>query len=441
MQKIKDGVKLIKKPMLFNYTQLTAIEEYLSQMEEKGLRFAGFERNRFLFEKTSERKIRYVAEIFKEQSLKDDFIESCEDGGWEFVDSYNDELYIFRTQNSFACEIMTDEKDKFKTVTKRVLLQPGYLGFSFFAVYLFIKIFFLRTNYRDIIEANIGDCLGVACIIFSVLHTLVQLVRFALWYFKGTKAVKENKIPFLNLKKANRANLVNSVLQISYTVFLFAVYAFLELGYTESVWVFWILGGVMCFEITDFICRAKTSYSSGNILKKAAASLIAVAIVIFGVYSVAENSKNMYSRNAKAMINYEEMPVSLSDFGFSSSVEKNEYVYATKFGQRYKFNSVYDYASEYDSIWYEVFVSDYPLVRENYLRKLKKEQKKYGITTVKAEDALGWDELYSEVYEGETVGYSYAVKDNMIVVLDSFFIDVSSEEFFETALEKLFEKE
>ena len=123
-----------KKAFDFYYTELAAFAEYLEQQESKGYRLKRFENNMLIFEKCEPRNIRYSVEIFKGSSYRE-FIESCSLEGWEHVTTYNGELYIFRTQKSDAIEIMTDEKEKFKTTAKRMVFQPGLWSFIFSAFY------------------------------------------------------------------------------------------------------------------------------------------------------------------------------------------------------------------------------------------------------------------------------------------------------------------
>ena len=128
--------KIIKEEMKFSYTQLSAFEDYLSLKEKDGLRFTQIEGGKMFFEKATQREVKYSAVIFTGFSMREEFVEACEEQGWEFVSSYCDELYIFRTQMPEAQKIITDEKEYFKTVAKKAFLQPGFLKISLWTLFL-----------------------------------------------------------------------------------------------------------------------------------------------------------------------------------------------------------------------------------------------------------------------------------------------------------------
>ncbi len=193
------------EPMDFNYTELTALCEHLEQKEREGLRFKGFKSNIMVFEPSEEREIRYSAVIHTTYLLKKDFIAACEHEGWEYVDTYKDDLFIFRTEKDDAEEIITDEKENFRTVVKSFLLHPSFLGVS---TWLFIALTRILTDsLNDLIPptANISLILWITALATTAHPILTSIYDFIKWYIKAKKAVSNgDRIPFLNLSQKKK---------------------------------------------------------------------------------------------------------------------------------------------------------------------------------------------------------------------------------------------
>ena len=192
--------------MDFNYTELTALCEHLEKKEREGLRLKGFENNMMVFEPSEEREISYSAVIHTTTFLlKKDFIAACEHEGWEYVDTYKDDLFIFRTQKDDAEEIITDEKENFRTVVKSFLFHPGFLGVS--ASFFLSLTRVLILSLSDLIPpiANGSLILWIAALATATYPILTSIYDFIKWYIKAKKAVSNgDRIPFLNLSQKNK---------------------------------------------------------------------------------------------------------------------------------------------------------------------------------------------------------------------------------------------
>lgn len=443
----------IRESFTFDYTELTAIEEYLAEQEQQGWRLKEIDGKNFVFERAEPRKIRYTAEIYT-SAFPTDFIAACEEEGWEYAAVYHDELFIFRTHNTDATEIMTDEKDKFKTIAKRVLLQPGYLGFSGWAFYRFLDIFVSGTSLDNMIETSVSDCLGIVFIASYITYTLLKLLDFAVWFIKGKKSVKKGeKIPFLTLKEHKQNSIAHWVMVALFSVFYFAVSVLLQAGYTDSSWQFWLHGafplviGVMCVYALDG--KKRTDEKSSKAVHVVA--VIVAAVIIAGVYGTVQYSRQKYAENSKTMLNYEGIPVSFSDLGFEKeSCTDESVVYATSLVQFYYFDSESEQADEEDYFrsWfdYQVFVSDYEFICKKYINEIFEYHEKYDNIVVQVHsDDTSWDQCWHVSYgsdnEYENLYSGFAVKDNIVIILDGY-VQTKGQDFFEVAYEKLFgEKE
>ncbi len=432
---------IIRIPFTFNYTELTAVEEYLCEQEEKGLRLKEIDGKNFVFEKAEPRKIRYSAELYT-GSFPVDFKDTCENEGWECAGVYNNELFIFRTQNSDITEIMTDENDKFRIIAKRVLLQPGYLWFSGWVIFRLIHLLFLRSDYEPLIETSIYSWIEITLVTFYLTHTLLRLIEFFTFLQKSKKRVKTGeRIPFSNLKEHKQSYAANKVAVIFLLLLEFALILILGLGYVESEWFFIMCGVpvlvVAVSEVDDCVKKCFKG-KAGFILTLAVALLIAA-----GTFAAEYYNRQLYAENTALLSNEESLPVSLSDFGIEEKNCENSVkgVDATRLAQCYNFYSKKE--KEYQDeetqwLYYQVFVSDYPEIRQRHINKLIKLYNKRGAVIMKMETGdAGWDEYYREFNSGEMTELGFAVKDNMVIYVDICWKE-SQKDFFEVAYEKLF---
>ncbi|MBQ8228759.1 MAG: DUF2812 domain-containing protein [Clostridia bacterium] len=428
--------RIVKEEMVFNYTELTAIEQYLTQKEKDGLKLQKIENGRFYFLKSDHRKIRYSAVIFTGHSVKNDFITTCENQGWEFVCSYLDEMYIFRTQNSDAVEIMTDEKENFKTVAKRAFLQPGYITFSFYALFLLFKVIFFRNHFEGIIATDAEDCTVLMFVLLSFLQTAIKLLHFACWYQKSRKLINENKkIPFSDLKKAEKTAKIWNIINLAYPVLLLLTALFVGSGYSDITAVCWVCG--IIFIINLFILLNEEAKKTKN-KRKYAVFAFASLLAVLCIFTATQWSKGEYNNNFKELPYADSVPVSVADLVENTENCTNKIIKskATRFGQHYKFSSVYktDNEEEYFSIYYQVLISEHPWVLRDYVNLINKENDG---KLIKADNNYGWNELYLNTHNYKPMQTGYAIKGNTVIVVERSELP-DEVNFYKTAHEKLF---
>ncbi len=434
----------LKIPFLFDYTELTAIEEYLTEQEKNGLRLVGIEGKCFVFKKSSPREIRYCAEIYK-GSLLSDFKAACEEEGWECIGIYNGELFIFATQDPDACEIMTDDKEKFKVIAKRVLLQPGYLGFQGWVILHFINQFVFRSDYAPLIEANIYDWICIVCAGFHLTYIVTKFIDFFVWLSKSKKYVKKGeKIPFSDLKKHRQDSRANCIAMVISAFLCIATILYLLVGYVESDWLVPMCGVFVLFGALNLVYDYNKRKNDGETSR--AAHIIAImvaAVIIAGTFATVQYNRKMFEENTEHLFNNNSIPVSLSDFGIEENdcEDATEYVYATRLAQQYFFSSEYENASENGESYYlhyQVLVSDSPEIRQRYINCILRNYERFGTPIMEIDDSESeWDEYYREFEFGEMIMSGFAVKDNIVVFLYSCCMD-EKQDFFGVAYEKLF---
>lgn len=425
---------LIYEGIDFNYIELTALCEYLENKERAGLRLKKIDFKDFVFEPSNKRSIRYSAVLYGNPLLKKDFIASCEAEGWEYVASYLDELYIFRTQDPDATEIITDEKENFRTVTKRFLLRPSFLGFSIVFVNTIIRIPLFISRRSVPLAVDDAGILWCFLLVGALVPIFIKTSDFITWYIKAKKCVRNGEsIPFVNLAERKKIRFANNIAYSVDALICTVIYIYLFLGYTKEKWLFVTVG--ICLSV--LISAAVYSKAKANALLL---SVLSFAIVCAGTFGLYLSFDKAYKENSERFINNNGIPVSLSDFGFDEKYCEDEtsIFQATRFGQYYSFSS--NNVDGDGFLWYDVFVSDSTAIRNQYINMIIEKYEKYSneLTTYQTNNS-DWDSQYRECYKGEIREEGYAVKGNTVVRLEFCSADDGSgADFFDIAYEKLF---
>lgn len=444
--------KEVKRHFGFDYTELTAIAEYLESQEEKGLRLKEFEGKSFVFEKAEPRKIRYSVEIYTADYLQKDFIASCEEDGWEYVDVYNKELHIFRTQQEDAVEIMTDDKEKMKIVSKRALLKPGNLFLFFFPLLQLMRFLMnydgMNAVFIEIYESNPYYYLYFSLLILAFFFPLFILTDYFLWFFKARLSIKKDKaVGYINLKKADRKRKIryyafallgvcvmgfNSFIDSGYAVNIIKLDDGMEFSGTAYWFLFYIILAVAFF-MSDSAVPKRITQSKKKLISFLIVSLCSLALTLG---FVAHNEKKAEK------ININGTPITFSDFGYEDIWQRDSSIIrATRFAQQYRCNirAMEELPDEnFDTaLFYEVFVCDSPELRDEYIEKVLEEHDRIRTeATVMSYPETKWDKYYKVDSDGNEF-YAMAIKDDTVIhtVLP---IHTNGQDFFEVAYEKLF---
>ncbi len=415
----------------FYYTELSAFAEYLEKQELEGFRLKEFRNNKMVFEKNEPRKIRYCAEIFK-GSTPDEFIKACTSEGWEHVDTYNSELYIFRTQSFDAIDIMTDENEKVKVCTKRTIFQPGmWHGLSLAILYLF---YFLETTGSfgiTILEINVDALFALILFGSYLLITFIKLFDIALWRFTiFRKGIDTSLLNFKNT--VMRRRIYALLVCICMMVAFYRVYPQAELfGLKTDVFLLCAVVGVY-----RYLTLSKLSFDKKVKTVKALQSVLVTVIVAVGMFASGSYIEKNLIENLDLNFSTQSIPITIED-SIKTAKENENSVFAekTRFGQKYTFKSEDTTVSE--RLSYDIFVSNYPSVRQKCVDEMLKKYEKSGweMNKVSYPDTK-WDYYYIEKSMIPNKYYGFAVKDNTV-----FYLRLSAEceeNFFDLAYEKLF---
>ncbi len=426
----------------FYYTELFALAEYLEQQEASGYRLKSIRNEKLVFEKSQPRKIRYSAEIFKGTSAKE-FVEACEVEGWEHVATYNNELYIFRTQRSDAINIMTDEKENFSIIAKRALLQPGLWGLICSAIYPLYHLI-LRLN-GAVIRIFETDVLNYVLLMLTALYVFIALLRFFdffLWQYKYRKDGAES--PFFSLKSTTRKRKIYAV---ATSVFIIILCAILWWIYPPCfVWLWGIIIALLLLTLCYHrAILTKLTFDKSVRFRRIAVTCVILALLTAGAFILRGFNQKYVAENTKILFSSDEAPVSIEDLnGNVKDCADSCEVQGTRFGHLYQFICDAEfYEDDYDKsgyVAYNILVSDYPHVRQKYINKILKDYKEYDYDYVKISNPdTKWDYCYIVNWNDENQCDGFAVKDNMIIYLR---LSVSCEkDFFDVAYEKLFNEE
>ena len=388
------------------------------------------------FEKATQREVKYSAVIFTGFSMREEFVEACEEQGWEFVSSYCDELYIFRTQMPEVQKIINDEKEYFKTVAKKAFLQTGFLKISLWTLFLLLTTVVFRSPYDGIIVTNIEDCAILMFIIFGLLQTAARVIHFIKWYMKNKRQLDEtSKIIFDSGENAEKLSQKWDIANVIQLVIILAAIVALGAGFCDITVYCWVCTVFIVISLFDVL---KNLIGKENKKKIYMVFSVVSAVVIACVFGVTQWAGAEYNKNLVSTFNYNGVPISASDFIQTKSDcnDKTLVAKATVLGGHYIFSSDSKAKNETCGFDYEILVSNYNWVTEDYIELLHKRYKKYGSELEKAENTYGWDELYYEVIDEKEMRLGYAVKSNTVIMLD--YVDMPEKaNFFETAYEKL----
>lgn len=427
--------------MDFNYTELTALCEHLEQKEKEGYRLREINKYDIIYDKGEPRSIRYSAVIFNNVLMHTDFIETCKQEGWEYVSAHN-ELYIFRTTNPDATKIMTDEKEYFRTVTKRFLLNPRFLGFTSAFV---LAVVYSATKFswtKISLATNYNDLLWILYLVVLFITIFSKTRDFIQWYIKAKKVVSDGKdIPFLNVKERKINKVAIDALHILFFTVFFSQFAYMFLGYIKFDWLLFIIWFIICVVIFELVYQ-KIKYKSKSWFFIA----LSIAIIIASSYGSYFIFNATYKNNTK-IYKEENLPISVADFDYDESLCSNEIknYEGSRFAQYYDIVSRFEEHSIFEEtsidLRYEIFISDYPELISEYIAEQKGFIEEIDMSFIKHPDESGkWDEQYRVInLSGEITSFGLARKGNAVILFKSTSGDIRIKtDFFDVAYDKLF---
>ena len=439
----------LRENFYFNYTDLSAIEEYLALKEKEGLRLKEIDGDKMVFTKAEPREnIRYCAEIYAGSS-RDDFITACLQEGWTHCGTYRGELHIFRAAHQGITDITTDEELKMKTIRRRALLRPGNI--SCFIVIILKALQFIMDLDMGLNESRIEYWLWWIVIGVFAFSPIFILTDYFLWLTRAKRALRQGeRVKYTGLRGVKARRLTEAIACFLFCLAGLAFVCMADAGQLEGNGaVYWLVVFFSIMAFFSLLSQFKTKTAYGKAVKILSFILVTV-LLIFGTYMSAKVSRQHFESTTK-IYNTINIPFSLSDLGYDEKdcTDKCIRYNITRFAQHYFYSSDYEAegaenapTEEYDEkneyIFYEVFVSPYPHIREKYINEKLKKYEKYGYE-IKALDSseTSWDICYRETdEESEDRWAGLAVKGNTVFFTD-ILVDTKGENLFETAYEKL----
>lgn len=426
----------VKRTVNYDYTELTALEQYLEKAEKEGLRLRELARNKFYFEKCEPRTVRYSCVVFKDgrrpKELNQEFVELCKGAGWTLAafDKEIDELYIFHTPDKNADPIMTDDRQTLafaaRKAVKRNLLQT-----------LILPLLYITDAIGDILmrvsfdKSGLFDAENIISSAFLILWLVLLLVPtgfFLRWYIRQRRHIgRGERIEFLDIGQAEKQYRIKNILYACCCILPLGLYLYADGGYWDGY--FRILYDIL-FSLpvgVSVYCALKGSdfglpfYRAGK--RRLLAGLGASAV--FCVASVGSvligNSLSVPAKDK--MLTEKEALISVTDFGCDKQKAEDYFdCDATRFFQKYTvISDCMDDGCENEvrRIQYQIFVSDSPSMRTQFIENAVSDME-YA-NTIKLDKSDGkWDEVYYCEYKDGVTGEIHrvdrmTVKGNMVI--------------------------
>lgn len=138
----------VKRVTLFDSTDLTAAEEYFSQMAQKGLMLKKYGPISH-FRRSEPCKLRFSVQVIPaargENYVKktSEYVDLCEQAGWTCVSGAAG-MYVFATDRSDVPDVVTDPQERIEAVTKQSI--GGMIVSFLLSLWLSIKVVGLVSN-------------------------------------------------------------------------------------------------------------------------------------------------------------------------------------------------------------------------------------------------------------------------------------------------------
>lgn len=228
--------RVFKKWLLFNYTELEALKEYLEEMALEGWILTDI--NTWLtFKKAEPQKIIYSVELDVKASVFDSFaevytvenLEECLNKGWVFTAGFG-KLRIYKTKNENALPITKTEKEKYDAIINSTLKLRAIVWFVLPLIFLF-NFIMLNLNQNDFPREISYYYANVFYAIFYIL-VASQIIVFFVWKSRAKKKIElGEKVSFQTLEHLKKKNkIIGIALIIALAVLVLGVIFALFLG-------------------------------------------------------------------------------------------------------------------------------------------------------------------------------------------------------------------
>jgi hypothetical protein len=421
----------IKKFMTFRYTDLTAVCEYLEEMSEQGWELVSV-RTLFEFRRSEPKRVRYAAELLETASAvsnaisdkSQDYIDMCEQAGWEFVCNAG-KMYIFRTENEEAPDIVTDSADKLADI-RRATLKTFFMNWFVLPVLFVFNLVMQLISNRSV--ARIAtQYIAIASILFYLIFFVIvftQIVGFVLWYVRAKHAVNTGKsIPYVGLDKLRKRKF-EAIIPLSIIVLVLGAFTVAGAIHGDYFMAFYslVITIIVALIVAVSYIINKLDISAAAVIALSVGLGFAVVIVVIvsiiailfsrdSNYETVVKAESVYSQSGELILNERSMPLVINDFeseGERQDADKGNEVINSVYGNSTIFASEYSYNSHYSDMrendgWlsYDVYHSKSDNLLNEYLRMVMKQYNDEQLTVADPENwraQAAWKIEYVDQY-------------------------------------------
>lgn len=366
--------------VLYNFLpfEYKGLKLYLEEMDLKGWKLESIYGNLLKFKKTELRAIKYSVDIVDKVSFVDgkdsefmlEYRDYCTAANWNFV-CEKDKIQIYCSEsNSEIIDIQTDEKEKFKNISKASV--KSVLPIFLLGGLLILNLFTLSSGNEDaVILAQDSLLLIIVVTLVAVIECFIDTLNYLIWYIKGKISVKNNQAVSYENLKVLKFKLISSrvVLYLGLLVLFLMIfsgekiyaYAILMI-LISTVILLWLKKFISKLDITT---RRKIFFNiSGGIFT----FLIFIFVFCFSIFSGILNSES------NSTINKDNSLLVLKDFTNNDEAEipfKN--VNTGIFAKHLSYSEV----EGENYLYYRLFESEYPWAIKYNLKVINKYLKEY----------------------------------------------------------------
>lgn len=448
----------VKRTVHYDYTELTALEQYLENAEKQGLRLRELDRYKFYFENCEPRTVRYSCVVFKDESrsggLNKEFVELCKGAGWTLAafDKTTDELYIFRTADKNADPIMTDDRQTLSFAARKNVRRNLFINLIY-PVICMLSIaenvwFDVGLDATSIFKSV--NILNIMLLMFWVLSISIPAVFFLDWYRKQKRRIdRGERIEFLDIGRAEKRYKVMSLVFIGGSILMLGCSMFCDGGYftkMQRILVYSFFSLLISLYLHSAIKGKGFDLPVYKYRKRRVFAVLGAVCVFAAVSVVSILIGNSLSASAKdKMLTKENVLVSVSDFGCDKIYAQDSFdCDATRFFQLYTAKSDCTDDDCENDVWrirYQIFVSDRPSMRNKYIKNAVSDMEYKNTIKIDKSDEK-WDEVYYCEYKdgktGEIRRVDRLVVEGNTVIYPTYLPDSEAGHFFSLIDSRLF---
>ena len=256
----------IKKEFFpFDYTDLTALEERLTERAAQGWMLVSM-RGRLTYERCAPCSMRFNADILpmadKNTNIINEesraYIDFCEDTGWHFISNLG-VVYVFCTDDPSLPDINTDSEEKVALISKSCRRNVGLLWFITAALLLNCGVLafemLIPTN-RGIVFVAAMAGIVIICSVIVLITAILKTIGYVKWKKSAEAAMAESRpIPYNSIETLEKRR--------------------------RRLIAFWIMMAILLLVPIAF---AASKGSDESLIVAAAALIIGISTGLFAVY-------------------------------------------------------------------------------------------------------------------------------------------------------------